>query len=213
MPAHALGAPAGRLDPEGAWNCLVYARFEFANDHLKLRLTADGRVVQARGESGPWARLSDWRERRGRIRFRDARTGRNYVGNLGYPTLGGTWTSPSSAGGWWCAKEPAELAAGSRSLRRSASDILAAPLVPTVTATPRYPRQAIREAKEGRAVACFLVDSEGAVTEPKLIEVSDEIFRKPALDALARSRYRGWRNAALFRPGCRTYIFTLDAVR
>lgn len=157
--------------------------------------------------------LSDWRERKGRIRFSDPLTGRNYVGDLSYPTLGGTWTTASLVGGWWCSKAQKQLAGESWTLRRSASNIVAAPLEPRVTATPRYPRQAIREAKEGRAVACFLVDSKGSVIEPKLIELSDEIFRKTTLEALAHSQYRGWDDAQILRPGCRTFIFTLDAVR
>lgn len=119
----------------------------------------------------------------------------------------------SLAGGWWCSNADRALANESRTLRRSASDIVEAPLVPKVTATPRYPLQAIREAKEGRAVACFLVNSGGSIIEPEFIELSDEIFRKSSMEALAHSRYQGWDDPALLRPGCRTFIFTLDTVR
>ena len=37
------------------------------------------------------------------------------------------------------------------------------PVLPIVTATPRYPVEAIREAKQGRVVTCFLVDAAGTI--------------------------------------------------
>jgi len=211
--APARAGPAGRLDPTGVWNCLVYARLGLGNEHLKFRLTPDRRVAQSRGINGPWVPLSNWRIRRDRLDFHDPRTGRRYRGDLRYPTLGGTWMAVSLAGGWWCSSADRALANESRTLRRSASDIVEAPLVPKVTATPRYPLQAIREAKEGRAVACFLVDSEGSIIEPEFIELSDEIFRKSSIEALEHSQYEGWDDPDTLRPGCRTFIFTLDTVR
>ena len=63
------------------------------------------------------------------------------------------------------------------------------PVLPLVTATPRYPIEAIRQAKQGRVVTCFLVDATGAIVEPEIIELSDEMFREPILVALSRSRY------------------------
>jgi hypothetical protein len=86
-------------------------------------------------------------------------------------------------------------------------------LVPVRTATPSYPTQAIREAKQGRAVTCFFVEASGLITKPEIIEISDEIFRAPTLSALARSQYQGWDDPGLVRPGCRTYIFRLDSIR
>ena len=70
------------------------------------------------------------------------------------------------------------------------------PILPLVTATPRYPIQAIRQAKQGRVVTCFLVNSAGLIVEPEIIELSDEIFREPSLVALYRSR---WSEVADFR--------------
>jgi outer membrane biosynthesis protein TonB len=83
------------------------------------------------------------------------------------------------------------------------------PILPRVTATPRYPIQAIREAKQGRVVTCFLVDAEGMIVEPEIIELSDEIFRQPTLAALSRSRYEP-RESDVMRPSCRSYTFSLD---
>jgi hypothetical protein len=86
------------------------------------------------------------------------------------------------------------------------------PLLPSLTATPRYPAQAIRDAKQGRAVSCFFVDAQGYIVQPELIELSDEVFRQPILNALARSRYQAWNDESLLRPGCRSFIFKLDAI-
>jgi hypothetical protein len=87
------------------------------------------------------------------------------------------------------------------------------PLMPLRTATPPYPIQAIRAAKQGRVVACFFVDSSGKIVQPEFVEISDEIFREPTLVALARSQYQGWPETGLLRPGCRTYIYRLDQIR
>jgi hypothetical protein len=71
--------------------------------------------------------------------------------------------------------------------------------------------QAIRAAKQGRAVTCFFVDADGYIVQPEVIELSDEIFRAPTLAALERSRYRSWEGGEMLRPGCRSYTFRLDA--
>jgi outer membrane biosynthesis protein TonB len=83
------------------------------------------------------------------------------------------------------------------------------PVLPLVTATPRYPIEAIRAAKQGRVVTCFLVDAAGTIVEPEIIELSDEIFREPTLRALSRSRFEP-RDTDALRPSCRSYTFTLD---
>jgi hypothetical protein len=86
------------------------------------------------------------------------------------------------------------------------------PLLPSLTATPRYPVQAIRDAKQGRALSCFFVDASGYIVQPEIIELSDEIFRQPILNALARSRYQTLEDASVLRPGCRSFIFKLDQI-
>jgi hypothetical protein len=65
-------------------------------------------------------------------------------------------------------------------------------------------------AKQGRVVACFLVDASGAIIEPEIIEISDEVFRAPILTALSRSRYEPRLTGSQPRPSCRSYTFNLD---
>jgi hypothetical protein len=79
-----------------------------------------------------------------------------------------------------------------------------------VTATPRYPIEAIRQAKQGRVVTCFLVDAAGSILEPAVSELSDDVFREPTLTALRRSRYEAREADSALRPSCRSYTFTLD---
>jgi outer membrane biosynthesis protein TonB len=83
-------------------------------------------------------------------------------------------------------------------------------VLPLVTATPRYPIEAIRQAKQGRVVACFLVDATGSILRPQFIEVSDEVFRAPTLAALQRSRYQARAADSQLRPSCRSYTFSLE---
>jgi hypothetical protein len=216
----ALGVPLAAasdaaLDPVGVWACVVYGRPGLGDERLRFSLSQDGTTAQSRSErgDGPWVPLSDWKVRRGQVRFEDPRTGREYRADTGYATLGGTWQTLSLSGGWWCSKQDATLAGQSSARRTSASGAVAPPLVPTVTAIPYYPRQAIRDAKEGRAVVCFIVNNEGLVMEPEFIELSDEIFRQSTLDALGRSRYRAWEDLQAVRAGCRSFIFELDAAQ
>ena len=113
--------------------------------------------------------------------------------------------APSTTGGWWCAESELEAIPEANEARAAAL----LPVLPIVTATPRYPIQAIRQAKQGRVVACFFVDAAGLVVDPEIIELSDELFREPTLVALSRSRYEP-RDAGPRRPSCRSYTFTLD---
>ena len=85
------------------------------------------------------------------------------------------------------------------------------PLIPEVMATPAYPIRAVREAKQGRAVVCFEVDATGTVRDPQFIELTDEIFRGPSLDALMLSRYQGWSGGG-HRPACRSFVYVLDRI-
>jgi hypothetical protein len=56
------------------------------------------------------------------------------------------------------------------------------------------------------------VDANGYIVNPELIELSDEVFRQPILNALARSRYQTWSDERVMRPGCRSFIFKLDEI-
>ncbi len=79
-------------------------------------------------------------------------------------------------------------------------------------ATPTFPRQAIREAQEGRVVVCFVVEPSGEIFDPEFVELSHELFRATSLDALRRSRYQSWdpRTDGGARPACRSFIYRLD---
>jgi TonB-like protein len=149
--------------------------------------------------------------------FTDGRSGRGYEADLTFDTLGGKWRTPTLLGGWWCSRTEPEAArridkakvenARFESPQREA---MMPPLLPSFTATPIYPIKAIRGAKQGRAVSCFFVDADGNVVRPEIVELSDEIFRAPILNALARSRYQASPEARDLRPGCRTFVFRLE---
>jgi len=203
------------LDPAGVWACVAYANEASYDERFLLHLTGNGGGSIARQgatSAGQWAPTSPWAVERSRLAFRDYRSTREYTADLTRSTLGGTWQSVAAHGGWWCTRRLQAEQAQLRTLRRSAAEFFVPPLVPDVSASPTYPRQAIRNAKEGRAVACFLVDPSGAILEPELLELSDEVFRDTTLLALFRSRYRPWQGGEAARAGCRTYLFELDAI-
>lgn len=210
------GAEAARdelVDPAGLWYCLVYGHLGLDDWHVSLRLEPGGRAFSAWGlalGNRAWRRLSNWSVDDGVISFDDPDSGRHYEGDLSRSTLGGTWRVHAESGGWWCA--PRALAADSVGLRRSDA-AMAVPLVAQIVKAPDYPRQAIREAKEGRAVVCFLVDRNGFVVEPEIVELSDEVFRDPTLQAIDESRFAVYDEPVPLRPGCRSYVYHLDAVR
>lgn len=208
-------ASADWLEPVGIWSCLIYGHPRLGDEQQLLRFQPDGRTDVARPRADGfrvWVPISEWTVRRYRLSFSDPRMGRDFEGDLRRTTLGGTWIASVGTGGWWCAS-----AAGSEddfeSLQRSGVDDLMPPLVGNVMMAPRYPRRAIREAKEGRAVACFIVDSGGRITEPELVELSDEIFADATMQAVQTSKYRGWEHAAVQRPGCRAFDYQLDTIR
>lgn len=90
---------------------------------------------------------------------------------------------------------------------------MATPLVAQSVQAPEYPIEAIRQAKEGRAVVCFLVDRSGFIVEPEIVELTDEVFRDPTLQALDKSRFAVSEEPMPLRPGCRSYVYELDVVR
>jgi hypothetical protein len=159
------------------------------------------------GEITAWVSLPRWEIEDATLTFTDSRSGRRYAADLTRATLGGDWRTLTLLGGWWCS--PADFVEAP-TIDRTKPETLMPPLLPSLTATPVYPIKAIRDAKQGRAVSCFLVDADGYVVQPELVELSDEIFRAPILNALARSRYQTWPDERVLRPGCRTFIFRLD---
>lgn len=208
------------VDHVGAWSCVLFGNPALGDERMLIAFDPSGVTSIARahdaGLSG-WVGASPWSVTDHRLSFGDPRTGRQFEADLTRSSLGGTWQSRTLVGGWWCsAAAPETLAAvptgASPRPGAAAAGTYLPPLHPMVMATPTYPREAIRAAKEGRAVVCFVVDAEGRVLEPEVIELSDEIFRAPSLDSLARSRYGGWDDPKLLRPGCRSFIYRLDAV-
>jgi hypothetical protein len=208
------GADAARppaIDPIGTWSCVLYGHPDIGDQRVLLHFATSGAARMSRfdgGKTGPWSALAGWFVDRDQLEFSDPQSGRQFKADLRRVTLGGGWRTYAAVGGWWCsAIDNAPLPPDSDTPRRPLH-----PLVPVRTAIPRYPLQAVRDAKQGYAVSCFFVDSKGNIQEPELIELSDEIFREPILSALARSRYQGWDDDGTLRPGCRTYTFKLDQV-
>jgi hypothetical protein len=198
------------LDPIGTWACVVYGHPAFGDERVLLDVARDGSVRVARLENGDvsaWFPLRRWEIEDATLTFTDSRSGRDYEADLTRATLGGKWRTPTLLGGWWCSPTDFVAAPTVGSVQPEA---LMPPLLPTLTATPTYPIKAIRDAKQGRAVSCFFVDSDGYVVQPEIVELSDEIFRAPILSALARSRYQAWPDERVLRPGCRSFIFRLD---
>ncbi|HEU4617019.1 MAG TPA: energy transducer TonB [Gammaproteobacteria bacterium] len=203
---------AEEIDPTGIWNCLIYASPVIGDERVFLKLSADGStaLLHLADPGARWMPISNWHRHRKRLEFGDARTGRDFDADLSAASLGGTWRTDTAEGGWWCSRASDALLAAARGGGGTAAWL--AELVPAVTASPQYPSEAIREAKEGRAVGCFSVNSNGEVVDPVVVELSDEIFREPTLLALSRSRYRGWDDDKVVRPDCRSFTFRLDAV-
>ncbi|HEY3518536.1 MAG TPA: energy transducer TonB [Gammaproteobacteria bacterium] len=199
---------AGAIDPVGTWSCVVWGHPEFGDERVLLNFTPTGiaRLARLEAEAIPaWSGLTPWVKENREMRFSDPRTGRQYTADLRRDNLGGTWRTLTATGGWWCSLSDVDVIPETTEARAAALP----PVLPLVTATPRYPIQAIREAKQGRVVTCFLVDSGGLIVDPEIIELSDEIFREPILVALRRSRYEA-RDSDTLRPSCRSYTFSLD---
>lgn len=195
-------------EPIGTWSCVVWGHPEFGDERVLLNFAPQGiaRLARIENEAVPaWSGLTPWVAENREMRFSDPRTGRQYTADLRRDNLGGTWRTLTTTGGWWCAASDIEVVPESVEGRAAALPAV----LPIVTATPRYPIEAIRLAKQGRVVTCFLVDASGLVVEPEIIELSDEVFREPTLVALSRSRYEP-RDSDARRPSCRSYTFTLD---
>jgi hypothetical protein len=197
------------MDPIGTWSCVVWGHPEFGDERVLLNFDAAGvaRLARIENDAVPsWSGLTPWIKEDRAMRFSDPRTGRQYTADLRRDNLGGTWRTLTATGGWWCAESDVEVVPESTEERAAALP----PVLPLVTATPRYPIEAIRLAKQGRVVTCFLVDSAGLIVSPEIIELSDEMFREPTLTALSRSRYEARETDSALRPSCRSYTFTLD---
>jgi hypothetical protein len=199
----------GSVDFLGTWSCVVWGHPDFGDERVLLNFSPQGvaRLARIEDDDVPaWSGLTPWTEDDRVLKFSDPRTGRQYTANLRRDNLGGSWRTLTTTGGWWCAVSDVAVVPETSEARAAALP----PVLPLVTATPRYPIEAIREAKQGRVVTCFLVDAAGTIVEPDIIELSDEVFREPTLAALRRSRYEPRAADSALRPSCRSYTFSLD---
>jgi hypothetical protein len=207
--SQAASAARGAVDPIGTWSCVVWGHPEFGDERVLLSFDRAGvaRLARIENDAVPsWSGLTPWLKEDRAMRFSDPQTGRQYTADLRRENLGGTWHTLTATGGWWCAESDVVVVPETTEERAAALP----PVLPLITATPRYPIEAIRLAKQGRVVACFLVDSTGLIISPEIIELSDEMFREPTLLALSRSRYEARGADSALRPSCRSYTFTLD---
>lgn len=205
------------LNHLGVWNCILYGDPALGDERVILHFGPDGSTRIARPNENtqrPWAPLSRWQLEASQLKFIDSRVQRSYTADLVRTTLGGGWEAPTLLGGWWCSEAPPEIAFNILISPAGEPTFMTQPLIPEVMATPRYPRRAIQEAKEGRAVLCFQVDSSGRVKDPHFIELTDQIFRGTSLDALMLSQYKGWSDAQSVdnRPACRSFVYQLTQI-
>ncbi len=217
--AQSDAAEGAVLDPVGTWRCVLYGNPAFGDERVLISLLPDQSARMARlSQAGtpPWLPLSNWIAVDGVLSFADSRTGRRFTSELDRETLSGEWRTLNQLGGWWCSAADAADGPGADILveERGTERQATRRLIPEVMATPTFPRQAVREAREGRVVLCFIVEPDGEIYEPEFVELSDEIFRATSLDALMRSRYRSWdpRREGGARPACRSFIYKLDYV-
>jgi hypothetical protein len=207
-------AAQARIEPVGVWSCVLYGQDREDDERMLLDFRADGATwaAQLSDSDRRWVPLSYWSSKRGYLSFTDSRRSREYQADLDYVSLGGVWTDELYSGGWWCA--PLEQRPNLTPAFGSFNEYAVMPrLIVDAMASPWYPKRAIREAKEGYAVACFLVQPDGFVTDAHFLELSDPIFQQPALGALHRSHYKSWDRDGPARPACRTFDFHLDGKR
>lgn len=62
--------------------------------------------------------------------------------------------------------------------------------MPIVQVAPRYPPRAAERGLEGYVILEFTVTREGTVQNPAVVESSNSVFDRPAMDAVLRFRYR-----------------------
>ena len=77
---------------------------------------------------------------------------------------------------------------------------------------PGYPWEAHAAAVQGRVVVCFDVDETGSVVDPIIVHSSADVFERPALDAINKSKFLPARldDIPVRSHLCRTYRFVLE---
>ncbi len=78
--------------------------------------------------------------------------------------------------------------------------------------TPEYPREAIRAEIGGLATACFTITRKGRVRDVVVVQSSNELFRKPVIKAIRKSRYTPAKHNGkpVAAQLCRSYRFSLE---
>lgn len=64
------------------------------------------------------------------------------------------------------------------------------PPVPVRTVPPVFPEEMRRDGVSGVVTVSILIDEKGNVTEPKVVKTSHEAFSQPAMDALAKWKFK-----------------------
>jgi protein TonB len=64
------------------------------------------------------------------------------------------------------------------------------PPVPVRTVPPVYPDEMRRDGVSGVVTVSILIDEKGNVTEPKVVKTTHEAFSQPAMDALAKWKFK-----------------------
>lgn len=205
----------GVIDPRRTWSCVLYGNPALGDERVLLNFAPDRSTLMAKPSADadrPWIPFSQWSIEDEMLSFSDSRSGREFQANLRRSTLGGEWRTLNLLGGWWCSEAAEEVELSIFADTDDGSRTMLVPLIPARMATPSYPRQAIREATEGRVVICFEVESSGRVLNPEFVELSDEIFRASSLDALMSSSYQPWSESSnmLMRPACRSFVYSLE---
>jgi protein TonB len=64
------------------------------------------------------------------------------------------------------------------------------PPVPVRTVPPVFPEDMRRDGVSGVVTVSILIDEKGNVQEPKVVKTSHEAFSQPAMDALAKWKFK-----------------------
>ena len=80
--------------------------------------------------------------------------------------------------------------------------------LPIVKVAPQYPRRALKRGLEGDVILEYTVTKQGSVRSPKVLQSTDPVFNKAAIDSAMRYKYkpRVINGQAQEVPGVRTRI-------
>lgn len=81
---------------------------------------------------------------------------------------------------------------------------------PVLTITPTYPKKAREYRRQGRVVVCFGIRADGRVRKPYVLASTSREFSKPALRAIAQSKFEPVADGTPELEACRTFRFTLE---